>query len=234
MTASVRGRKLPCFLIYFLALLRPAFVDRSPILYVGRHISVPAILDVPIAVRTHLLFRETGFEITRSAFLARSALSTGGAVSAVLSRRRAFWRGLRDGNAVNGQQPAQASILFAESNILCSGASNGSESEPLSAISFHRSGCFNSTFSGNSAIREVLLWSPMHVSKCATVPLDKRETVLRLRLRRPVPQFRKERLANGRGTRRPATGSRPSPEPSCGAWITTDRCAFQGAKHCPG
>lgn len=42
---------------------------------------------------------------------------------------------------------------------------------------FTGSECFNSTFSGNSAIREILLWSPMHVSKCATVPLDKRETV---------------------------------------------------------
>ena len=48
--------------------------------------------------------------------LARSALSTGGAVSVDLAGW-VFWRCLRNRYAVDSQQPPQASISFAQTNV---------------------------------------------------------------------------------------------------------------------
>jgi hypothetical protein len=47
--------ELPCFLSDLLALLGPAFVDRFPVLYVGRHITVSPILAFPTPLRTSWL-----------------------------------------------------------------------------------------------------------------------------------------------------------------------------------
>ena len=60
--------ELPCLLVDFLPILRTASVDGLPVLYGRRHISVTGHRHSPIAVRRHLLSRETGFETARFSF----------------------------------------------------------------------------------------------------------------------------------------------------------------------
>jgi len=115
-TASVSGMKLPRLPVDLLPLLRAASVDRLPIRHdAGMYPCRPSLFSH--RERIHLLSRETGSE-------------TGDSLSGPLllvhrrrylnsfGRRRILWRKLRNRNAVNRQEPPQASVLLAKTNVL--------------------------------------------------------------------------------------------------------------------
>jgi hypothetical protein len=108
--------ELPCLLRDFLTILRAAFFDGLPILYVRRHISVPTIIVLPSPCVDI-------FSPAEQASKQRDSLS--GALLLIhgwcrldgFSWRWILWRKLWNRNAVNRQKPPQASILLAEPNI---------------------------------------------------------------------------------------------------------------------
>ncbi len=129
--------ELPGLLVDFLSLLRAASVDGLPVLYGRGRVSVPAISTLPSPCVDIL-------SPTKQASKKRDSLSGvlllihGGA-----SRR--FWleadspARVAESECCERQKAPQASILFAETNILLLWGSNGRESEPFSVIPVYRS-----------------------------------------------------------------------------------------------
>jgi hypothetical protein len=76
--------KLPCFLGGFLAVLGPAFVDRFPIVYVGRYIPVSAVLVLPLPCIHIISSAKQAWKLCDPLFGALRFI-TGGAVSAGLA-----------------------------------------------------------------------------------------------------------------------------------------------------
>ena len=117
MTASVSGRNFRVFWSTFFRSSGRLSVDGLPVLYDRRHISVPAIMHSPIAERRHLLSRETGFETARSSFWRAPPCPPAALFQRSCVGGRFSGGSCGIGNAVNRQEPPQASILLAETNI---------------------------------------------------------------------------------------------------------------------
>jgi hypothetical protein len=108
--------ELPCLLRDFLAILRAAFVDGLPILYVRRHISVPTIIVLPSPCVDIFSPAEQASK-QRDSLSGPLLLIHGWCRLDGFSWRWILWRKLWNRNAVNRQKPPQASILLAEPNI---------------------------------------------------------------------------------------------------------------------
>src|SRR5271157_3872625 len=108
--------ELPCLLVDFLPLLRAAFVNGLPVLYGRRHISRPAVVILPSPCVDI-------FSPAKQASKQRDSFS--GTLLLVHRWRRLdgfgwrpiLWRKLRNRNAVNRQEPPQASVFLPEANI---------------------------------------------------------------------------------------------------------------------
>jgi hypothetical protein len=126
--------ELPRLPVDLLPLLRAASVDRLPIRHDRRHVSVSAITFLP---------SPSVYIFSPAKQASKQCDSLSGPLLLVhrrrclnsFGKRRILWRKLRNRNAVNRQEPPQASVSPREDECFsCSRGSKGRDSEPFSLM----------------------------------------------------------------------------------------------------